>query len=221
MTAQLHLGDTRRLILGVPDSSVDLIVTDPPYRAISGGNKYPTAPTGMLSANDGRHFRYNDLSPIEYLPQLYRVLKSPGHLYIMTNLLNLRTTWAALETAGFKVHNLLIWKKQNVTPSRWYMSNREFILFAYKGSARPINDCGSVSVMEFKNIKSHGHPTEKPVDLMRHLIENSSLPGDLVFDPFMGTGAVGVACSDRRFLGFEIDPRYLAVACQRMGVMPG
>ena len=216
-----------RLILGnIRDQRlppVDLIVTDPPYRVISGGVTGPDRPTGILKSNDSRIFQHNDIAFTDYLPQLYRVLRDPGHLYLMVNFFNLEEALAATRQAGFDVHNLLVWQKNTVTPNRWYMKNAEYVIFARKGKAVSINDCGSKTVHTFVNpTGDRDHPTQKPTDLMRFYIENSSRPGDLVLDPFMGSGSTGVAAlaAGRRFHGIEVDPRYYGVACRRMGVMP-
>jgi site-specific DNA-methyltransferase (adenine-specific) len=215
---RLILGDIRRQVL----PPVNLIVTDPPYRVISGGNAADGRPTGILKSNDSRIFQHNDIAFADYLPQLYLALRDPGHLYMMVNFFNLEAALAATRQAGFDIHNLLVWQKNTVTPNRWYMKNCEYVIFARKGKAMTINDCGSKTVHSFTNTIDRDHPVEKPVDLMRLYIENSSKPGDLVLDPFMGSGTTGVAAkvTGRRFLGIEIDPVYYAAACRRMSVMP-
>lgn len=218
--------DAREILPLMPTESIDLIVTDPPYRTISGGNSVGKnglgtygRPTGMLAKNDGRVFEHND-TPIEtYAEDIFRVLKSPGHAYVFTNLLNLWNFHSVLSSVGFRVHNLLVWRKNNTVPNRWYMKNAEYVLFVRKGPARAIYTPGSQTVHDFKNLSgSKSHETEKPVDLMRYYIEASSRPGDVVFDPFMGTGATGVAAisTGRRFIGMEIDRRYFEVAKGRM-----
>lgn len=204
------------------DASVDVIVTDPPYRTISGGSDATSLahkrPAGMLAKNDGRIFAHNDVAFSSYLPDLFRVLKSPGHMYLMLNFLNLEAGLAEVRAAGFEVHNLLIWQKNNATPNRWYMKNVEYVVFARKGPARAINNRGAKTCHAFGNVRGKTHPTEKPVALMEHYILNSSQPGDVVLDPFMGTGATGVAAlkNGRRFIGAEIDPAYFETASKRL-----
>lgn len=218
----LRHGDSRNLLKEVADESIDLIVTDPPYRVISGGCGYTPnhqRPSGILKSNDSKIFTHNDITFDEYVYELYAVLKSPGHLYMMVNFLNLEAALSALRGAGFEIHNLLVWEKNNATPNRWYMKNVEYTIFARKGPARAINDKGSKTCHRFNNITGNKvHPTEKPIDLMRFYIENSSQPGDLVLDPFFGSGATAIACklSGRRFIGFEIDREYYEIAMQRL-----
>lgn len=208
----------------MPPESVDLVVTDPPYKCISGGKPHKKGqPSGMLSLNDGKVFDNNDCPPRKYMSLLYRVLKSGCHAYIMTDLLNLQEMMEEAIKAGFKIHNLLVWEKNNATPSRWYMKNAEFTLFLRKGKAKCINNVGSKMVHRFNNILGNkDHPTEKPVELMKFYIENSSNMGDVVLDPFMGAGSTGIACMEchRNFIGIEIDGRYFDTARNRINGSP-
>ena len=217
---QLLHGDCLELLKEIPDGSVDLIVTDPPYRCISGGRAgKKNQPSGILMKNDGKLFEHNDVKAAEFFPELYRVLKDSAHCYVMVNLLNLQEFMAAACQAGFKIHNLLIWKKNNATPNKWYMKNCEFTLFLYKGRAKYILNCGSKQCHEFDNILGRKlHPTEKPVELMEYYVLNSSAQNDIVLDPFMGSGTTGEACviTGRRFVGMELDKGYFDTAVQRI-----
>ncbi len=215
--------DIRKVIIYIPDQSIDLVVTDPSYPVISGGKPHKKGqPSGMLSKNDGKIFDYNDIDPEIWIPEIYRVLKEGTQCYIMVNNLNLERYLKVCRETGFQLHNILVWKKNNVTCNRWYMKNCEFTLFLRKGRAKYINDCGSKQVHEFNNIIGcKTHPTEKPVDLMKYYIANSSNEGDLVFDPFMGSGSTGVAALElgRKFIGCEIDEKYFKVAEERIQEM--
>lgn len=217
---KLLQGDFLYLARNIPSGSVDLVVTDPPYRCISGGRAgKKNQPGGILTVNDGKLFEHNDIKAEEYFPEMFRVLADNSHCYVMCNLLNLAHFMQVAQDVGFKIHNLLVWKKNNATPNRWYMKNCEFTLFLYKGRAKPINDCGSKQAHDFTNIIGNKrHPTEKPVELMQYYIANSSDPGDVVFDPFMGCGSTGVAAvkSGRKFIGIELDQRYFETAQRRI-----
>ena len=88
-----------------------------------------------------------------------------------------------------------------------------------KGKARNINNMGTKNVLDIPNIiGKKKHPTEKPVELNKILIENSSNVGDVVLDPFMGTGSSGLACKElnRNFIGVEIDEKYYNIAKERL-----
>lgn len=213
-------GDCLELMKEIPDCSIDLIVTDPPYRCISGGNKkHKNSPSGILTKNDGKLFEHNDIDASKWFPELYRVLKEGSHCYVMVNLLNLYDFMNFAKQAGFKIHNLLVWMKNNATPNKWYMKNCEFTLFLYKGKSKFINDCGSKQVHQFNNVICNKlHPTEKPVELMEYYISNSSKEGDIILDPFLGSGTTAVAAvnTGRHYIGYELDEKYFDIACQRL-----
>jgi len=125
---------------------------------------------------------------------------------------------AQAKAAGFRFHNLLYWDKGTCTPNRWYMKSAEYVGFFFKGKASSINNCSSKQGLYVPQIDETDHPTEKPVALMKHYLTNSTQPGEVVIDPFMGTGTTGVAAirAGRRFIGIERDPRWFEVARQRI-----
>ena len=216
------------------DESVDLIVTDCPYKIVAGGitvdsNGFFVADCGKSSkrwlkkgenqvpsaVKSGKMFAHNDITFDEWLPECYRVLKPSTHAYVMINGRNLKDLQVAAENAGFVYQNLLVWKKNNATPNKYFMQNGEFILMLSKRPARSINNLGEQTVFEIPNyIGNKYHPSEKPVELMKRLIEASSNIGDLVYDPFMGSGSVAKACIelDRQWIGSEIDAEYVEIS---------
>ena len=218
----LRNADAIQELKTLPDESVDLVVTDPPYRTISGGthSKWKSGyPVSILSKNDGKIFDNNDVNHLEWLQECYRVLKPNTHIYIMTNVLNLFELQSIAEKVGFKLHNLLVWEKNTCNANRWYMKNCEYTLFMRKGEAKTINNPSSKTVHQFNNpVGNKNHPTEKPIDLMKFYIENSSNKNDIVLDPFMGSGSTGVACKElnRNFIGIELDEKYFNIARERI-----
>ena len=221
-TSSVHIvkGDCLEIMKNIEDRSVDLIITDVPYKVISGGTpKHKCQPSGILSKNDGKIFNNNNIKPYEYMSELYRVLKEDTHCYIFINFINLKEMMEEAEKVGFKLHTLLVWKKNNKTPSRWYMKNQEYILFMRKGKAKPVKDSGIGHILEVNNIIGNKtHPCEKPVKLLEMLIKNSSEEGQVVFDPFMGTASLGIAClnTNRKFIGSEIDSEYFDIAYNKI-----
>jgi len=192
--------------------SFSLILTDPPYKVISGGTGGKDAPGGMLSKNDGKIFDHNEIHFSDYMGELYRVLKPDSHAYFFTNFLNLEELMQEVKKVGFKIHNLLVWKKNNCTPNRWYMKNCEYVLFCRKGKAKAINDKGCQTVHDFDNIIGDKiHETEKPLDLLRMYIKNSSDENDWILDPFAGSGSTCVAAmlENRKCTTIEIDDKYI------------
>lgn len=94
---------------------------------ISGGSgKGKGRPSGILQKNDGKIFEHNDIKLEDWIPEVFRVMKDDTQGYIMTNLLNLDKLMNVCQKVGFKIHNLLVWKKNNATPNRWYMSATSF-----------------------------------------------------------------------------------------------
>ena len=250
----LRQGDCLEILKSIPDESVDLIVTDCPYKIVAGGvtiEERKDEVKGVLrkraisdgtacsdkwikkdpddmpcAVRKGKMFKHNEISFSDWLPDVFRVLKPGSHCYIMINGRNLKDLQTAAECAedtekkrGFKFVNLLAWRKNNKTPNKYYMQQLEFVLLLRKGKARNINDMGTSNCLDIPNIIGRkAHPTEKPVDLMKIFIENSSNEGDLVLDPFMGSGSTGVACvnTGRNFIGIELDKQYFNIAEKRI-----
>ena len=216
----LLLGDCLERMKEIPYNSVDLCVSDIPYK-LTGGGKGDGAkskrPKGILSDN-------TQLMQVpnfeDWLPELYRVMKDGSHIYLMCNFKNLNDLMNKSLAVGFKHINLLVWEKNNCTPSQFYMKNCEYTLLLRKGKSKYINDIGgSKTVHKFNNIIGNKvHPTEKPEELMKFYVENSSNKGDTVLDMFMGSGSTGVACinTNRSFIGIELDDNYFNVAKDRI-----
>ena len=207
------------------DESVDLIVTDPPYKVTARGNAGNSG--GMMQSKlsmQGKIFKHNDIKPIEYIPEFYRLLKDGSHCYIMTNHVNLQEMLNTATKCGFRFIKSLIWNKGNKIMGQFYMSQFEYILFFRKGKGKKINKCGTADILNVPNKKTKGedgkniHDTEKPVELMKILIENSSQEGELVLDPFLGVGATAMACKElnRDYIGIELDEKYYNIACKRV-----
>ena len=220
----------------IADGAVDLVVTDCPYKICSGGctKSVPEYAEcgGILThrrtekrtdwvddVRTGKMFQDNEIAFDEWLPIVYAKLKEQAHCYIMVNSRNLKELQQKAEAAGFQFHNLLIWDKGNATPNRWYMQAFECILFLRKGKAFNINNLGTSTILRVPNIRGNKlHPTEKPVNLMKILIENSSHVGDVVLDPFIGSGTTAVAAlmEKRHFIGFETNKEYFDIAQGRI-----
>ena len=219
----LMLGDCLERMKEIPEGSVDLCVSDVPYKLIGGGKGdgvNSKRPKGILSDNT----QLMQVPKFEYwLPELYRVMKDGSHIYLMCNFKNLNDLMNKTEAVGFKHVNLLVWEKNNCTPSQFYMKNCEYTLLLRKGKSKYINNIGdSKTVHKFNNIIGNKvHPTEKPEKLMKFYVENSSNVGDTVLDMFMGSGSTGVAClnTNRKFLGVEMDEGYFNIAVERINMI--
>lgn len=218
-------GNAIEFMRTLKDESVDLIVTDPPYKVTARGNAGNSG--GMMQSKlsmQGKIFKHNNVKPIEYIPEFYRLLKDGSHCYIMTNHVNLQEMLNTATECGFHFIKSLIWNKGNKIMGQFYMSQFEYILFFRKGKGKKINKCGTADILSVPNKKTKGkdgkniHDTEKPVELMKILIENSTQEGELVLDPFIGVGAVGIACKElnRDYIGIELDKEYWEIANERI-----
>jgi site-specific DNA-methyltransferase (adenine-specific) len=207
------------------DESIDLIVTDPPYPTTSRGHAGNSG--GMLQKEinkKGKVFEHNNIDCTEYAPEFYRVLKDGSHLYVMTNHINLIKMLNVFTDCGFHFIKSLIWNKGNKIMGQYYMSQFEYILFFRKGYGKKINNCGTADILSVPNKKTKDangkniHDTEKPVELIKILIENSTQKGDIVLDPFVGVGATALACieSERDYIGIELDENYYNIAKERV-----
>ena len=209
---------------GIADNSIDLIVTDVPYKTTARGNAGNSG--GMLQKKinkQGKVFSFNDISCKQYAPEFYRILKDGTHCYVMCNHTNLIEMLNVFTNVGFKFVKCLIWNKGNKIMGQFYMNQFEYIMFFRKGKAKKINNCGTSDILEVPNKKTkingkNIHDTEKPIDLMKILIENSSKENEIVLDPFMGIGSTGVSCinTNRNFIGIELDEKYFEIAKKRI-----
>ena len=220
VNVNLMKGDCLERMKELPDGSVDLCVSDIPYKLTGGGKGdgvNSKRPKGILVDNSQlmKVPKFED-----WLPELHRVMKNGTHIYLMCNFKNLNDLMNKSLAVGFKHINLLVWEKNNCTPSQFYMKNCEYTLLLRKGSSKYINDIGgSKTVHKFGNIIGNKvHPTEKPIGLMEFYVKNSSNEGDVVLDMFMGSCSTGVACvnTKRNFIGIELDENYFNIAESRI-----
>ena len=200
-TNKILRGNCLEILKHLPAASVDLILTDPPY-----GMNYRPRTFGPIPFDTT-----TDWFP-EFIREAYRVLKPDRHIYVFTNDYSIGPFRAGMESAGFTLKRTLVWVKDQHTA--WdlrgdYANRTEFILFAHKGR-RALEGRRESNVLLFPRVVRRLHPTEKPLPLMRFLIEKSTLPGELVLDPFAGSGTVCLAAKEagRRYCGLEISPEY-------------
>ena len=213
----LYLGDSLDIASELGEFA-DLICTDPPYKLTSGGNNANwKLSNGTEYANDGKIVPC-DITWQQIHQICFNSLKEGNHAYVMSNNRNLEEALRTARDVGFKLHNIIISDKGTVTPNRFYMNKVEFAPMYYKKSTKFINNMSLPNIFNIPNIKGNGHPTEKPVELMRLFVEQSSNENDIVFDPFMVIGTTGFACqkSNRKFIGIEIEQKYFDIACKRI-----
>ncbi|HEX2881560.1 MAG TPA: site-specific DNA-methyltransferase [Polyangiaceae bacterium] len=214
----LAQGDAVTWLRTLRSGSVDLLITDPPYESLEKHRAVGTTTRlkhSKSSSNDWFHIFPNLRFP-ELFAQVYRVLAKDAHFYLFCDQETMFVAKPLAEAAGFKFWKPLVWDKRKIGMGYHYRSRYELILFFEKGK-RKLQDLGIADVLECPRV-SGGYPAEKPTEVVRVLVEQSSLPGQLVIDPFMGSGSTGVAATSlaRNFLGNDLSPTALSLAEQRL-----
>jgi site-specific DNA-methyltransferase (adenine-specific) len=210
----LFLGDALERMRGIPDHSVDLIVTDPPY-GISLSKGYKKGARQLINGDDGFSVMF---FMDDFFTEYKRILKEEGALYIFTRFDVLPYWWIKLKRY-FDVKNQIIWAKGGGGMGDLhgsYAPNYEVIIFATTGNHK-LRGTREGCVWDIPKCKQEFHETQKPVELIERMILHSSDPGQVVLDPFMGSGTTGIACINtrRKFIGIELDPNYYDVAKHR------
>lgn len=223
---RLDRGDAFELIRTVPDGSVDLILTDPPYNIGSYS-------TGNIQFGGRRKDMNNDIAdwdqdvvdPTALVEDFMRILKPTGNLFIFTGS-NLFGKWHTLLDPVFDTFQYMAWHKTNPTPSvrkSSFLNSLELIVCCWnKGHTwnflRQNEMHNFVEGPICMGRERLAHPTQKPLYVLERIIARASNVGDLVIDPFAGTGSTGVAALrlGRNFHGFELDQTYHAMAEQRL-----
>lgn len=220
--------DCREVFKKLPDGCIDCFFSDIPYKICNGGmslssmfgtkKKLLHDKEKLELYKQGKIFKYNDIDPDEYLPEVYRVMKESAHGYIMVNAGNLVSVGTKIENAGFIINNILVMRKNNAVTNIWYMKDCEFTIFFRKGRAKPLNNHSIKSCIDVMMPRERIHDTQKPVDYIAKLISNSTQEGDIVLDPFSGSGSTAIACkqTNRKFLCVEIDPEYYKKSVKRL-----
>jgi site-specific DNA-methyltransferase (adenine-specific) len=205
----------------MPPMSVDLVVTDPPYESLEKHRAVGTTTRLKQSkASSNPWFRiFPNARFAELFAEVHRVLARNSHFYLFCDQETAFVAKPIAETAGFRFWKPLIWDKQTIGMGYHYRSRYEMILFFEKGK-RQLNNLGTADILTAPRVRG-GYPAEKPPRISEVLIEQSTRPGELVVDPFMGSGSVGVAALNlgRRFHGNDIAAEALAVARGRL--LPG
>lgn len=220
MLDELWLGDSLVLMRDkIPNNSIDLIVTDPPYRMTKRGKS--CRPNWMPSQMGDNVFEGEIPDTLTWMSECYRVLKEQTHFYVFCNTNELQNYLNCAEKSGFKFHNLISMIKDTGMPNRWYYKQTELILFFRKGRAKRINDVTSrdnVKVIMPKAKDGKLHITQKPLDFVTKLVTNSSEPGEIVLDPFAGSGTTLLAASstNRKYIGIEKEQKYFDIALKRL-----
>ena len=203
---QLTHGDAVAWLRTLPSESIDLVVTDPPYESLEKHRAIGTTTRlkhSKASSNDWFEIFPNARFP-ELFAEVYRVLKPNRHFYLYCDPETMFVAKPLGEAAGFKFWKPIIWDKRNIGMGYHYRARYECILFFEKGK-RKLNNLGTADIIEHPRVNG-GYPAEKPPAVSKVLVEQSTQPGEVVIDPFMGSGSSGVAAisTGRNFLGNDL-----------------
>jgi site-specific DNA-methyltransferase (adenine-specific) len=206
---------------GLQAGSVDLVITDPPYESLEKHRAIGTTTRlkhSKASSNDWFQVFPNARFP-ELFREVFRVLRKNAHFYLFCDQETMFVAKPAAEDAGFRFWKPLVWDKQKIGMGYHYRSRYELILFFEKGK-RKLNSLSVPDVLECSRIFG-GYPTEKPAALPAVLVNQSSTKGELVVDPFLGSGSTGVAAlqAERRFRGCDICAEAIEISRSRLGAI--
>lgn len=198
----------------IPDGSLDLVVADPPYmfsQASAAGRKIDPWADWTNAA-----FWYT-----EWFKEARRTLKNTGAMWVFLNWRSLVTFQKAACMLGWPIESMLVWDKQWIGPGgvKGLRPRYELCaLFCMPDFALPNRGLSDIQAFKWSSHKPHGHPAEKPEALVRWLIEQSTVEGAIVCDPFMGSGTTAEACikTGRHFIGFELSEQYHRIATERV-----
>ena len=201
-----------------PAESIDLIVTDPAYESLEKHRAVGTTTRlkhSKASSNDWFNVFPNARFG-ELFAEAFRVLKRNTHLYLFCDAETMFVAKPEAERAGFRFWKPLVWDKQTIGMGYHYRARYEFVLFFEKGKRR-LNDLGIADVISVPRVH-RGYPAEKPPAVSEVLIKQSTAPGELVADPFMGSGSAGVAAlsAGRRFRGTDLNPEAVRLTAERL-----
>ena len=235
----LYHGDALEFLPKLPDASIDLIFADPPYFLSNGG---VTCQSGkMVSVNKGRWDQIESVAAMHefnraWLTACHAALQANGVIWVSGTRHVIYSVGFAMQQLGYKLLNEITWEKPNPPPNlscRYFTHSTETILWAarepkskhkfnYQLMRSHNGDRQMKSVWRFTAPtgveKQFGaHPTQKPLALLERIILASSDAGDLVVDPFVGSGTTGLAATrhGRRFIGIDTEEDFLKLAIER------
>ena len=218
---QLVNADCLGFLASLEPGSVDVITTDPAY---SGMNQHLQLGRGRIVGDyqkleGDRWFREFHDEPDQYrlfLEACNRSLKPDGHLYIMFDSFSLLSL-GALVREHFDVKNLVVWDKQRIGMGHHFRRRHELVLFATKGK-RKLSRRDLPDIWTVPRLSRPPYPTQKPVELFECMLAGSAIPGMRVCDPFVGSGASGIAALRRgcTFIGGDVSDKAIAFSSQRL-----
>ncbi|MGV8162770.1 MAG: DNA-methyltransferase [Candidatus Nanoarchaeia archaeon] len=241
----LYKGDCLEVIRKLPKNSVTTVFADPPYNLSNGGISCRSGK--MVSVNKAEWDKSKGLSEdfhftYEWIKACKDVLKDNGTIWISGTMHNIYQVGFALQMLGFQIINEVIWYKPNAPPNlacKCFAHSHETIVWARKSKeaknffnyqrmkewddgfspkGKQMRSLWSITLTPQRE-KVHGkHPTQKPIELLKRVIESSSKEGDLILDPFNGSGTTGFVAKslNRKYIGIDTQAEYLDLTIKRL-----
>ncbi|HET8612813.1 MAG TPA: DNA methyltransferase [Sphingomonas sp.] len=243
---QILRDDCVRAMAALPDKSIDCIFADPPYNLQLGGDLY--RPDGsQVDAVDDDWDKFDSYEAYDrftraWLREARRILKDDGTLWVIGSYHNIFRVGAAVQDAGYWILNDIVWRKANPMPNfkgTRFTNAHETLIWAAKSETarytfnytamKQLNDelqmrsdwsfpiCSGAERLKDES-GAKAHPTQKPEALLYRVLLATTKKGDVVLDPFFGTGTTGAVAKrlGRRWIGIEREPRYIRVARERI-----
>ena len=242
---QIHKGDCVDLLKKLPDNSVDLIFADPPYNLQLNGELYRPNQTKVDAVTDSwdkfESKESYDIFTEQWLKECHRVLKPSGSIWVIGTYHNIFRVGAILQNIGFWMLNDIVWIKTNPMPNfkgTRFNNAHETLIWSTKSkksnytfhyhSMKVANDdiqmrsdwlipiCQGEERIKVNGVKAHS--TQKPAELLMRVILSTSNVGDIVLDPFSGSGTTAAVAKrlGRNFIGFEREPFYIEISNERL-----
>jgi site-specific DNA-methyltransferase (adenine-specific) len=216
MNAELHCGDCLEFMRGMKTGSVNLVLTDPPFAS--------STPSAQDNGTRKWAWRrsYADFNPTQrwwdlIAMELGRVMSADAQIYVFCDSKAYSVVYPTIYEITTGVVQALVWDKGRQVLGKHYRYQTEFIIYGRNKESLPLTNDHS-NILKFTPVYNKEHSSEKPLDLISFLVNNSTTTGQVVFDPFMGSGPTGVACVNlgRSFVGVEIDPEHFSNAEKRI-----
>lgn len=235
----LFLGDTLKILKKIPNETFDMIFADPPYFLSNGGI---TCSNGkMVNVNkakwdEGKSITDKHKFNLKWIKECQRILKPNGTIWISGSFHNIYSIGMALESLNYKILNNITWYKPNASPNlscRFFTHSTETILWAAKdkntkhtfnyqlmkerNDGKQKRDVWTIPVTPKSEKRFGKHPTQKPIKLLENIILSSTNKGDLILDPFNGSGTTGIVAAlyKRNYVGIDNVEEYLNITKTR------
>jgi site-specific DNA-methyltransferase (adenine-specific) len=242
---ELYKGDCIDILKDIPDNSIDLIFADPPYFLSNGGISCKAGK--MVSVNKADWDKSKGVDKdfeftFDWLSECKRVLKDTGSIWISGTMHNIYQVGFALQKLDYKILNEISWFKPNAPPNlscRYFAHSHETLIWARKDqesrhkfnydlmkewddkiseSGKQMRSVWNIPLTPQQEKKSGKHPTQKPIELLKRIILSTTEKGDLVLDPFNGSGTTGLVSKlyNRRYIGIDLEKTYLDLTLKRI-----